>query len=335
MIYPSAAEGILVTESVRGEGGILLNTKMERFMKNYDPVMMELSARDIVARAIYKEIQEGRGTERGGVYLDISHKSADFIRHKLPSMVDQFWEFAEIDITKEKMEVAPTVHYTMGGVRVDAETCASRVKGLFVAGEAASGVHGANRLGGNSLADILVFGRRAGIAAAQFVKTETLKKLDKKQIDDEYKKINSYFKLKSGTNPFTLKKRIQEIMWNNVGIERNEKLLKEALFEIKKLEKDSKRMFAPGDLKFNPSLITAIDIEKMLVIAEAIIRSALSRKESRGAHYRQDYPKQDNKNWFANIICRKNINGKMILSKSKVPESTGELKDVVMECLIS
>ncbi|MFZ3255763.1 MAG: FAD-dependent oxidoreductase, partial [Candidatus Acidiferrales bacterium] len=204
MVWPPGVQGILVTEAVRGEGGILRNNLGERFMEKYDPKKMELSTRDVVARAIYTEVREGRGTEHGGAYLDISHKQAEYVKRKLPGMYHQFKELADVDITKGPMEVGPTCHYTMGGIRVEAETGAATVPGLFAAGEAAAGMHGANRLGGNSLSDLLVFGKRAGAAAAEYAKNASTVKVDQAQVDDAELEMLAPFERPSGESPYEI-----------------------------------------------------------------------------------------------------------------------------------
>lgn len=330
MVWPENTRGTLVTESVRGEGGWLLNNKNERFMEKYEPKRMELGSRDVVARAIYNEIEEGRGTEHGGVYLDITHMGKEFIEHKLPRMIAQFKEFAEIDIKKEKMEVAPTAHYMMGGIKVDTENSMSSVNGLFAAGECVSGVHGANRLGGNSLADILVFGKRAGEFAALYAENIEFKESSKKDVVREFERITIPFKNKTDIKPQALKKKIQYIMWEHVGIVRNEDRLSKALKEIEKIKSLSKKVSVSGGLKYNHEWIDAMDVQNMDLICEMIIRSALYRKESRGAHYRSDFTKKDDTNWLVNIIC-KNIRGTMSLSKSKVPETPSNLLKLLAE----
>ena len=330
MVWPPGVQGILVTEAVRGEGGVLRNKLGQRFMEQYDPKKMELSTRDVVARAIYTEVREGRGTEHDGAYLDISQMPPDYVKKKLPSMYHQFKELADVDITKGPMEVGPTCHYMMGGIRVDAETAKSSVAGLFAAGEAAAGLHGANRLGGNSLSDLLVFGRRAGLAAAEHAKTISNTAVDSGQIEEAAREMLAPFERKDGDNPYTIHRDLQETMQNLVGIFRNREDLIRALEELEKLKARTNRLSVEGSRLFNPGWHLAQDLKAMLTVSEAVTRSALAREESRGAHSRIDHPGLDaawgTKN---NVIVREG--GAMALRQSTVPELPGDLKQLVAE----
>ena len=326
MVWPPGVQGILVTEAVRGEGGVLRNKDGERFMERYDPERMDLSTRDVVARAIYTEAKEGRGTEHGGAYLDISHKPAEYVKKKLPSMYHQFRELADVDITKEPMEVGPTCHYMMGGIRVDAETGQSNVPGLFAAGEAAAGLHGANRLGGNSLSDLLVFGRRAGLAAAERGKQVSAPVADEAQIAEATREMLAPFERSDGDSPYDLHRDLQETMQNYVGIFRSEGDLKHGLDEIQKLKQRAAQVQVDGSRLFNPGWHLARDLKSMLTVSEAVALSALERKESRGAHSRIDFPNYDEQ-WskLNNIISRDGP--AMSLSHSPIAEIPPELKE--------
>jgi succinate dehydrogenase / fumarate reductase flavoprotein subunit len=330
MVWPPGVQGILVTEAVRGEGGVLRNKLGERFMEKYDPKKMELSTRDVVARAIYTEVREGRGTEHGGAYLDISQEPADYVKKKLPSMYHQFKELADVDITKGPMEVGPTCHYMMGGIRVDAETAKSSVAGLFAAGEAAAGLHGANRLGGNSLSDLLVFGRRAGLAAAEHAKKISNTSTDSRQIEEAAREMLAPFDRKDGENPYTIHRDLQETMQNLVGIFRNREDLIRALEELEKLKERAGRVSVEGSRLFNPGWHLAQDLKAMLTVSEAVTRSALAREESRGAHSRIDHPGVDAAWGTKNNVIASEGNA-MTLRQSPVPEMPGDLKQLVAE----
>jgi succinate dehydrogenase / fumarate reductase, flavoprotein subunit len=330
MVWPPGVQGILVTEAVRGEGGILRNKNGERFMERYDPKRMELSTRDVVARSIYTEVKEGRGTEHGGAYLDISHKPAEYVKKKLPSMYHQFKELADVDITKGPMEVGPTLHYMMGGIRVDAETEQSSLPGLFAAGEAAAGLHGANRLGGNSLSDLLVFGRRAGLAAAQHAKEVAAANLDEGQINAAESEALSAFQRKGGENPYAVHRDLQTVMQNLVGIFRIREDMEKTLVELAKLKERAARTSVEGSRMFNPGWHMAIELKSMLTVSEAVTRSALVREESRGAHSRIDFPELSPE-WGKknNIIWRDG--SAMALRQDPLPELPAELKQILAE----
>ena len=332
MIWPPGVIGILVTEAVRGEGGILTNKEGYRFMEKYDPEKMELSTRDVVARAIYTENKEGRGTPHGGAYLDISHKGADYIKKKLPSMYHQFKELADVDITKGPMEVGPTCHYTMGGVRVDADSAATSIPGLFAAGEVAGGMHGANRLGGNSLSDLLVFGRRAGAYASEYAKKNKSElKIDENEISQAEKEMISFFEKDSGENPYAVHKDLQDLMQNYAGIFRTESDLKHAIEELSKLKERAKKVKVDGSRMYNPGWHMAYDLQSMILYSLAIARCALQRKESRGAHSRIDYPKTDPECGKWNSIVKKANDGAMIVDKIPLSEMPADLKKLFEE----
>ena len=310
MVWPPGARGILVTEAVRGEGGLLFNNEGTRFMLEYDPVKKELSSRDVVARSIYKEVKAGRGTPHGGAYLDVRHLGAERIKQKLPSMYEQFHALASVDITREPMEVGPTIHYTMGGVRVDAETGATTVPGLYAAGEVAAGLHGANRLGGNSLGDILVFGRRAGEAAAALAVAAARPRVDESQVAAEQAALlrplsPSQDGAGPGENPYKLHAELQAAMQDDAGIARSEDSLRRALSAILALRERAAHMRVSGGRTLNPGWHTCRDVTNMLTLSEAIVRSAIERPESRGSQWRLDHLEQDAELGTVNLVVRR------------------------------
>lgn len=355
MIWPPGMRGILVTEGVRGEGGVLKNNLGERFMFNHVPDFFraetaetpeeglrwvddkrnnrrppELLPRDVVARAIYKEVEAGRGSEHGGVHLDVSHKGAEYIKKKLPSMYDQFLHLGDIDITKQPMEVYPTIHYTMGGVPADPETCATNVAGLYAAGEVACGLHGANRLGGNSLSDLLVFGKRAGEAAGDYANHNSHGNISQGDIEEEIDILMQPLNKQDGENPYHLHSELQEAMQTGAMIARTEESLLTTLYKIRDIKKRVNDISVPGDVCFNPGWHQARDIRTMLTISEIIVLSALERKESRGGHWRLDYPNEDHY-WSKHNIVAKAENGQVKLSHRPVPELPAELQELLKD----
>jgi succinate dehydrogenase / fumarate reductase flavoprotein subunit len=305
MVWPPGVQGLLVTEAVRGEGGILRNRLGERIMERYDPKRLELSTRDVVARSIYTEVKEGRGSPHGGVFLDVSHLDPEYVKRRLPSMYEQFHKLAGVDITKEPMEVGPTCHYFMGGLVVDAETGATRVPGLYAAGECSGGMHGANRLGGNSLSDLLVFGRRAGLGAAQYAADAPAPQLDDAQIAEARAEMDGFLE-GEGEDPYALQAELQDTMQNLVGIFRDGEGLTEALQKLEQFQERAQRLRAPVPGRaYNPGWHLCRDLRNMLTVASAVTRAALMREESRGAHSRLDFPEYSDYWGEHNVVVRK------------------------------
>ncbi len=303
MVFPDSAKGILVTEAVRAEGGILLNSLDERFMEKYAPDRMELAGRDVVSRAIYREIRAGRSTPHNGVYLSLKHLDPDFIEQRLPQTVEQFRDLSGVDITKELMEVSPTAHHIMGGLRISEKT-ETNLKGLFAAGEVTGGIHGANRLGGNALADLQVFGYIAGHSAAHSSFESSLGKVHDKQITQIHRAIISPLQPKQdGKRPSQIRHELEELMWANVGILRTKEKLTHALKDIQRL-KSTPLEIGNHNTTFAYEQLEALQVRNMLIVSEIIIKAALFREESRGAHFREDFP-ETNPSWRKNIIISK------------------------------
>ena len=327
MVIPEEMAGTLVTEAVRGEGGKLLNSEGKRFMENYDSKRMELSTRDRVAMANYTEIVEGRGSPNGGVYLDISHKGKDFIIEKLPRMYRQFLDTLMIDISKSPMEVSPTAHYSMGGIVVTPEEHSTGIEGLYAAGEVTAGLHGANRLGGNSLAEILIFGKRAGAAASRRSKEIDVHKRSRKVIDKAHENLNSF--IKNGSEVARpLQRSLRNIMWEYGGVVKNEQKLNKGLSEIENLKEAAKDLDVRPDSEGYQDLMLAFDLQASLVSSEATLLSSLSRKESRGAHQRDDF-KEISNDFNVNMKVNFDNDENIILSKDNVPKLQKELKDLI------